>query len=1843
MFLRAVRRRVQKMLIGTLLLSMLLPTSGAAAVAMQVTDIADSYAQKEIQSLVDQGIVSGYEDSTFQPTKAMSRAELAKILVLSLGLKENKQMAAIFQDLDPQGWYTGYVGALVQSGITSGTSDTTFSPDERVTREQLVVFFLRAMGLEVTASKLPVDAELSDLMDVADWARAAVSLAFKIGFVGGEESSSGSLRFNPKQNAERQALARLAYEFVTNKDKFEAKAKELVNASQPTDVNQVSQVSAVSSTSVEVAFTNEVTMVNADEFSFDNGLKVVKAELKTGSKTVLVLTTDAQKAGTVYKLSYKGIDTGKTFTAAPVPFAGGGGFGGPPFIPVVTKTDVDKLNSGGTYDSLTITSSGLIGPANGAAKTKITGTLTLDPGSTGEIKLQNVDAETVKVASGSSNSIKLLNTTIRTLRIQSSNQATPTRIESLEGSNVTTTDVQSKAIIESSAGSLGVVTIGAGANHQEVEIRGNIQGSVNVQGDGTQIKIAAPAGGGTTTIANLNIGSQATVTASPGTTLKKLNVTSSHSMITLEGGGQIQAVTVNPEAEGSTLTLNNPNITSIAFNANATLSGDASTIGALLITKAPNVVISTDSQVHDTLRNNAITAINAISDFTGFTPEVDGRITAADTLANNAILLGVSASEITGYSTKLQAAKLAMAGYALEAVKRDLAIGFNGYDSADAVTQNLTLPLKDSLRGTNITWTSSHTSLIDENGKVTRPAAGAADAVVTLTAKLSRFGQESSVSFTVTVLAIQSANPNLNSITIDPSSITFFINGQTTQLVVTAHFSNGTTAVVSKDIKFVSSVPAVAAVSEDGLVTAGMNGSAIVAAMYGGKTAAAQVSVEPLVLTGSSGNGTAVLSWNSVGAGASYQIFCSTESGYYPTQPIIVTGTTYTFSGLNNGEEYYFRISSVVNDVVLTSNQVSAIPAVVPLAKTATPNVTGTVYTNGWIFSGSAEPGDIVYPTELYITDKYGKLFSIRNAQVDGKIDDSLNTSWISNLIFKVGDELQIVAQAKNKLKSDPVKFVVQATSGQTSAPIVLENVYETSYEINGYTEPGSIVNAVGKSYNSSVVYNDRKFTIYIGGPNKVGDKLQLTSTQIGKGPSEPLTITFQEPPKTVLASVTSSVYTNGYYIAGQIQAEGGTYVSGSVQLTGRNGSFLEYIYVNPDGTFKTFSVVRNGSFLNLTEGEEFHLSAQRKGWRSSDTVTFVVQKPSGQTDSPSVFGNVYERSDKIVGHAEPGAIISLESLPYSFVSTTQSDSAGIFEFNKGPFTTGQELLLKAVKLGKEISTPARITVQSPPQTKPPTVTGAVYTNGYRLSGTAELTYYFTTTQINLSKRDGTVIASSSVQGNGKFTLENINNNVALIAGEDLLLTAQASGQPKSDPVIITVQAPSAKTAPVIMDFYNEVIISGWAEVGSKVYVKNLTNKEAYAGYFTWASPKTGTFIIQTNPLDFKVGDEVEVTSVVFGQATSDPVRVIIKAAETTQTPTVSGIAYVNGLDIQGMAEQGSTKYGSTYINVLKKGPNYYTYVESISVTPDGTYSLNGLTNPNLILAVGDELHVIATAAGKKTSEPMSIFVQATSGQTAAPTVEEASEVSIRGKAEKDAIITIQSSITGRLTTRAIDGAFTLNHNNFFSGDTLTITATTIGKATSAPVTVRVAESPTTATPTVTGVVYTNAFMLAGIVEPATPPMYMYSMIWFSDPDDVLMMSFSANSDGSFSSIQDMPSHLTLSEGETISVRAQAYNKKMSAPVKLTVIAPKGKTAQPDFNDNDVVDGQFTGTAEPGAIVILQNDSTEFTKSTTSALDGTYKFTLPSEMFHPGNQLTLTAIVLGKETSDPVHFTLLGQ
>lgn len=119
----------------------------------------------------------------------------------------------------------------------------------------------------------------------------------------------------------------------------------------------------------------------------------------------------------------------------------------------------------------------------------------------------------------------------------------------------------------------------------------------------------------------------------------------------------------------------------------------------------------------------------------------------------------------------------------------------------NTVTANLVLPATIGSYSSNVSWSSSNTTVISTNGTVTRPANGAGNATVTLTATIINGTASQSKTFTVVVLEQEAATVTLVSIAVTtmPTKIVY-TEGETLALgglVVTATMSDATTKVVT--------------------------------------------------------------------------------------------------------------------------------------------------------------------------------------------------------------------------------------------------------------------------------------------------------------------------------------------------------------------------------------------------------------------------------------------------------------------------------------------------------------------------------------------------------------------------------------------------------------------------------------------------------------------------------------------------------------------------------------------------------------------------------------------------------------------------------------------------------------------------------------------------------------------------------------------------------------------------------------------------------------------------------------------------------------------------------------
>ena len=96
-----------------------------------------------VSTLANVGAITGCGDGTFQPSKAISRAEFVTILAGIYGVNTSKGMP--FSDVG-HSWYYDAVATAYANGWVSGYSDGTFCPNQTITRAEAVVILNSVLG-----------------------------------------------------------------------------------------------------------------------------------------------------------------------------------------------------------------------------------------------------------------------------------------------------------------------------------------------------------------------------------------------------------------------------------------------------------------------------------------------------------------------------------------------------------------------------------------------------------------------------------------------------------------------------------------------------------------------------------------------------------------------------------------------------------------------------------------------------------------------------------------------------------------------------------------------------------------------------------------------------------------------------------------------------------------------------------------------------------------------------------------------------------------------------------------------------------------------------------------------------------------------------------------------------------------------------------------------------------------------------------------------------------------------------------------------------------------------------------------------------------------------------------------------------------------------------------------------------------------------------------------------------------------------------------------------------------------------------------------------------------------
>lgn len=164
------------------------------------TDVEENvWYHDGIDFMVRNGYMNGVAADTFDVEGSLTRAQLVTILYRIAG--EPETSAAIpFADVADGQWYTKAIVWAAENGIVKGVNETTFAPNDPITREQIAVILYRYAHEENTE-----DGKLTsfpDAKDISGYALEAMNWAVARGLING---SDGKLL--PQDTATRAQIA----------------------------------------------------------------------------------------------------------------------------------------------------------------------------------------------------------------------------------------------------------------------------------------------------------------------------------------------------------------------------------------------------------------------------------------------------------------------------------------------------------------------------------------------------------------------------------------------------------------------------------------------------------------------------------------------------------------------------------------------------------------------------------------------------------------------------------------------------------------------------------------------------------------------------------------------------------------------------------------------------------------------------------------------------------------------------------------------------------------------------------------------------------------------------------------------------------------------------------------------------------------------------------------------------------------------------------------------------------------------------------------------------------------------------------------------------------------------------------------------------------------------------------------------------------------------------------------------------------------------------------------------------------------------------------------------------
>lgn len=176
---------------------------------------AGDWFYRDVLFSYEKGLMSGMDAAAFAPYANTTRAQIAVIFYRMEGspaVEGENSFTDVVRD-SGTAWFYDAVTWAQQNGIMGGYGNSSFAPNDPITREQLAAIFYRYAqykGYDTTQGGMAIR-EFDDYESISDYAMGAMAWAVNTGLVKGDSNL-----LYPKGTATRAEIAALFHRFAEN-------------------------------------------------------------------------------------------------------------------------------------------------------------------------------------------------------------------------------------------------------------------------------------------------------------------------------------------------------------------------------------------------------------------------------------------------------------------------------------------------------------------------------------------------------------------------------------------------------------------------------------------------------------------------------------------------------------------------------------------------------------------------------------------------------------------------------------------------------------------------------------------------------------------------------------------------------------------------------------------------------------------------------------------------------------------------------------------------------------------------------------------------------------------------------------------------------------------------------------------------------------------------------------------------------------------------------------------------------------------------------------------------------------------------------------------------------------------------------------------------------------------------------------------------------------------------------------------------------------------------------------------------------------------------------------------